>query len=177
MTDEARFSLFDIDSEPELTNLHDVCDYWRKIKGEKDRVAPSWQEIDLTQLPYEIIPRVCVLDVLPKGPDFLYRFWGSAITDMHRYDLTGKSVHNLTPAHYARCIWRQYNTVLEAHAPLGFVTEVPLEDGRVTYYAAIRLPLSSNGKTIDKILSAEDYGKERRQLERLFEKVWLDQNS
>ncbi len=169
---EARFSLIDIDAQPYLTDLHAVCAYWLKIKGETGRLAPSWQEIDLMQLPPNVVPRVCVLDVVPEGPDFLYRFWGTALTSMHHYDLTGESVLNLTPDHYAECIWQQYCAVLEKRVPLGFLTEVPRDDGRFSYYAVVRFPLSSDGSSIDKILSAEDYGEESGQLAKLFEAVW-----
>ena len=171
MPAEALFNIIDIDSQPDLTDLHAFNRYWHDIRGDTKRVGPSWQDVDLLQLPTEIVPRVCVLDVIPEGPDFQYRFWGTAITDMHHYDLTGKSVLNLTPEHYAKCIWRQYAAVLENRKPLSFLTEVPLDDGRMTYYAASRLPLSSDGENINMIISAEEYGKDRHQLAELFKSV------
>ncbi len=174
MPNEARYSLIDIYAQPYLSDLHAAFDYWQMIKGNTRRFAASWQEFDLMQLPLNVVPRVCVLDVVPEGPDFLYRFWGTAITAMHHYDLTGQSVLNLTPEHFAACIWKQYCAVLETRTPLGFLTEVPLNDGRFSYYATVRFPLSSDGISIDKILSVEDYGTENGQLSKLFETVWLD---
>lgn len=174
---EVRYSLIDVNAHEYLTDLHAVCRYWQELRGDGSNLAPSWDQVDLLQLPPDIVPRVCVLDVDPVGPDFHYRFWGTAITTMHHYDLSGQSVRNLTPDHYATCIWLQYCAVLEKRSPLGFLTEVPLEPVGYTHYAAVRLPLSSDGASIDKILSAEAYGDEEGQLRRLFEDIWVQRET
>ena len=132
-------------------------------------MAPAWGEIALLDLPAALIPRMSVVDVVPEPLDFRYRFWGTRITEVHRYDLTGRSVRDLTPSVCADAIFRQYVEVIQARAPRGFITEVPLEFGRVTFYATIRLPLSTDGKTVDKVLNADEYGDEQRSLERVFE--------
>lgn len=132
---------------------------------------PAWTDIDLSDFPTNLIPRVCVIDVSASPLDFRYRFWGTAITGMHHYDLTGKSVRELTPPDYADCIWNQYFEVLTAGEPAAFMTEVPLERGLTTYYAVVRMPLSA-GDGVEQILSVEAYGEQVGELRKRFEALW-----
>ena len=172
METESRYGHFDPHDRayPELADIHD---YWQQKRG--DRIAPSWSDIDLMDFPAKAISRVCVVNVDPDTTDFTYRFWGTAITGMHHYDLTGKSVLNLKPAEYAETIYQQYKTVYDSKELRAFLTEIPLASGLFAYYAVIRLPLSSNGQDIDMILSVEDHGSEREQLREAFERVVQDQ--
>lgn len=168
---QVRFRQVDIDREM-FPDLETASAYWHRRRQETARFAPSWQDIDLLALPAWLIPRICVVDVVSEGADFRYRFWGTGVTGLHSYDLTGRSVLDLVPAYYARCVWQQYRTVLDRRQPLGFLTEMPKPNGLFTYYAAVRMPLSSDGVTIDRVMTAEDYGNEREPLRELFEEVW-----
>lgn len=171
---EVRYTHLPIDF-PDFKEIDVVAQHWRSVKG--DRVAPKWSDIDLISLPSDLLPRICAVDVTHDPLDFVYRFWGTDITNMHKYDLTGKSISNLTPTSYAQCLMEQYRHVQETAEPCGYLTEIPLEAGYDTYYAAIRLPLSSDGKTIDGVISAEEYGEQRDELKNLFEKIWQDRQS
>jgi len=159
----------------EFESLRWAYAYWQERKG--DHLGPAWRDIDLSAFPAKMVPRVCVMDSVPDPLDFTYRFWGTAITGMHRYDLTGRSVRHLTPPEYAECIWGQYRDVFEARASLAFITEVPLETGVLTHYAVIRMPLSDAGSAVDGILSVEEYGEQTGDLHERFEELWLDMHS
>lgn len=152
-------------------DLRKACNYWSKKKSEAGGIAPSWSEFNMLELPPELLPRICVVDIEHEPLNFIYRYWGTAITNLHHYDLSGKSVMDLTPPEYAQCIWDQYNKVFSTKQPHTFLTEVPLTEDYNTFYIAMRLPLSSNGRTIDKIIAAEEYGKERDQLRILFSEL------
>ena len=171
---EVRYTRVPIDF-PDFKEIDAVAQHWRSVKG--DRLAPKWSDIDLLAMPSDLIFRICVVDVKQDPLDFVYRFWGTDITDMHKYDLTGKSIQNLTPPSYADCLMEQYRCVQENAEPCGYLTEIPLDAGFYTYYAVIRLPLSSDGKTIDGVLSAEEYGEQKDELKNLFERVWRDQQA
>jgi hypothetical protein len=173
---QVRFRQVDVDGET-FPDLEAASAYWHRRRQETGRFAPSWRDIDLLALPARLIPRICVVDVMPEGPDFRYRFWGTGVTGLHSYDLTGRSVLDLVPAYYARCVWQQYRAVLDTRRPLGFLTEMPKPNGLLTYYAAIRMPLSGDGETIDRVMTAEDYGDEREPLRELFEEVWRQRES
>ena len=152
-------------------DLNETCRYWSEMKQGSGGIAPSWSNFDLLALPSDLLPRICVVDVALNPVDFTYRYCGSAITGLHHYDLSGKSVMALTPPDYAQCIWDQYNVVYTNGRSQTFLTEIPLQEGYNTFYIAMRLPLSSDGVKIDKILSAEEYGKERQQLRILFDEL------
>lgn len=171
---EVRYTRVPIDF-PDFTEIDVVAQHWHAVKG--DRLAPKWSDIDLLEVPSKLLPRICVVDVLQGPLDFVYRFWGTDITNMHMYDLTGKSIRNLTPPSYADCLMEQYRDVQESAEPCGYLTEIPLEVGYHTYYVVIRLPLSSDGETIDGVMSAEEYGEQEGELKDLFEKIWQDKQS
>ena len=171
MKAETCYGQFDLDERayPELTKVYD---YWQHKQD--GRIAPAWTDISLLDLSPEVIPRVCVVNVGGDKLDFTYRFWGTAITGLHHYDLTGKSVQQLKPADYAKTIYQQYKAVYETRTPQGFLTKIPLETGLFAYYAAVRMPLSSDGNSINMIMCAEHHGREREQLRGAFEKVIRD---
>lgn len=173
-TSEVRYKRLPIDF-PDFTEIDVVAQHWHDVKG--DKLAPKWSDIDLLLLPSKLLPRICVVDVKQDPLDFIYRFWGTDITNMHMYDLTGQSIQNLTPVSYADCLMEQYRYVQENAKPCGYLTEIPLEAGYYTYYAVIRLPLSSDGKTIDGVISAEEYGEQKDELKNLFEKIWQEGQS
>lgn len=162
-----RFKTFDLLSH-NFQDLNDAYRYWNEKKVQSGGIAPSWTDVNLLDLRSELLPKVCVVDVSGDLPDFTYRYWGTALTDMHHYDLSGKSVRNLTPAEYGECVWGQYNEVYTSRTPQTFLTEVPLESGFFVFYVAVRMPLSSDGERIDKIFVAEDYGQTRDELKTLF---------
>ena len=155
-------------------DLHWAYAYWQERRGE--HAMPAWADIDLNVFPPDMLPRVCVVDVTPPAVDFRYRFWGTAITAMHHYDLTQRSVRKLTPPEYASCIWKQYMEVFERREPAAFITEVPLERGLTSYYAVVRMPLSQRGRSVDQILSAEAYGDQAGELRKRFEDLWSAQS-
>ena len=168
MAETPRYHSIDL-TDLRFRDLEFTHGYWEERRA--GRLAPAWKDIDLIALPPALVPRVCVVDVVTGPLDFLYRFWGTQITDMHRYDLTGRSVRLLTPQSYAETVFRQYAEVVESTEPRSFITEVPLADGRFTFYATIRLPLSSDGRTVDRVLSVEEYGEEKQHVWRVFERL------
>ena len=164
----ASFVEFDVDSAP-FDDLRRACDHWLERRG--DRFAPAWSDIDLLALPPAVIPRVCVVDVIDDAParDFVYRFWGTAITDMHDMDLTGRSVRQVPPTDYAECLVTQYGRVVDGRRPMGFLNGFENDRGFRSEYAVMRAPLSSDGDRVDGVFSAETYGQDARQLHEFFQ--------
>lgn len=165
---EIKYKQLDLETL-DFPDLHKVHDYWHLMKGENDRLAPPWAGFSLLDLPPKVLPKLCIVDVAADASDFTYRYWGSAVTDLQHYDLSGKSVTQLNPPEFAKCIRDQYQLVYKNPRPHIFITEVPRDEGYFIFYIALRLPLSSDGLTIDKILTAEEFGDERGQLKEIFE--------
>ena len=161
-----------ISREIELTdNLVDdskiVLEFWERLRG--GRMAPAWADIDLMDLPLHVIPRIVVLDVVQDPLDFVYRFFGTTHASTHGYDLTGKSISKLTPDDYAKITFEQYRATLEAEAPRLFFQQFPTKPDVWCNCETIRLPLSADGPSVDKIMAMETILDDRTVLPRYFE--------
>ena len=126
-------------------------DFWENLR--RGRLAPAWEDIDLIKLPLFMVPSTVVVDVIEDPLDFAYRFFDTNHTTTHGYDLTGKSILELTPRDYAEITFEQYRMVLDSRAPKIFLEQFPEKPELWCRYETTRLPLSSDGKTVDKILA------------------------
>lgn len=124
-------------------------DRWKHLAG--DRLAPAWGEFALADLPTRILPWSVVVNVIPGdgGADFIYRYWGGERIRLLGQDMTGKPVRELPvmPA----TVYQQYMEVLQQRRPLYFSHEHQVEGGLRPCFESLRLPLSSDGETIDMI--------------------------
>lgn len=130
-----------------------IVDYWNEKRGR--RLAPAWTDIELFDLPLSLIPNIVIVDVIDDGQDFQYRFWGTWHVQFHGYDQTGKRVSELNPPIYSDLIADQYRQTITAREPQLFVQQIPLKSGLWVFTELSRFPLSSDGKNITHILSAE----------------------
>lgn len=139
--------------------LHTGCGtlhaYWDGLRG--GRFAPAWGAFQLIDLPAAIIPYMRVADVIDGGADFRYRFWGTGLSFVRALDRTGKRLSAIdsprTPAaleEYRRIVRekRGFASVYDAR------THLP---GAGLHAPCIRLPLSSDGETVDKIACYTDF--------------------
>ena len=129
--------------------LRNAYDYWRLKKG--DREVPSRKDISPEDMKV-YLPNVMLIDVSYKPLDFVYRVFGSGIARAHGKEYTGKSVHQLEPAEFARLVWRQYLDAVHERKPC--LHEVMFSSGaKYEKYQRLTLPLSSDGVIIDKLLA------------------------
>ncbi len=128
-----------------------VVEYWSEKR--EDRFAPSWDEFSLEDLDTKIIPRCNVVDVLAGGTDFVYRFWGTARVGLQNQDMTGKHAYDLYPPEFAETVIDEYQTILHARKPVWFEKTAIVDKGREFQYHFLRMPLSGDGTTIDKIFA------------------------
>jgi len=153
----------------EFSDISVITEYWTQLCD--GAFAPSWKAIDLTKIAPKTLPRVCVVDVLLDPLDFVYRFWGTMITQMHKYDATGQSISTVPPADYGTVLVKQYKMVYETKNPQTFYCEFENEHHLVSQYVVRRFPLSNDGVHVTGIMSIEEYGKDEEYLSRLFETV------
>lgn len=147
VSDETREIGFDDLPEP----LHDGLEYWLSLKG--DRLAPSWQEFDLLGLSPTVIPYVTVVDRVVPLARSVYRFWGTGHVDAKGIDRTGKTLGE-HPQGRAEEVLDEYGKVLERGVPVAFRRRIQLPEPRpMLTQMSLRMPLSSNGRTIDRFVS------------------------
>jgi hypothetical protein len=124
--------------------------YWNARRG--IRAMPGRSDIDPTEM-RQWLPRITLVDVSPDGAHFTYRLVGTQIVDLLGVDPTGQPVESAWPAEEATLILESCREVVEARKPV-FCHQICrwLEDQAPSAWA-IRLPLSSDGRRVDVILS------------------------
>jgi len=152
-----------------ILDFVEIFDLWDELRGEK--FAPPWSDVELIRFPLRRIPYCVVVDIIPDLLDFVYRFWGTKITDLHRQDLTGKSVRLVAPPEIGETLYQQYIQALNIRAPTVFVNHVTTDRGVFTEEVTLRLPLSSDGERIDHFICVFDFGRNPHAYEKYLERV------
>jgi|TARA_R110000782_G_scaffold140071_1_gene232578 hypothetical protein len=128
---------------------------------------PRWSDFKLHELPTDIIPYMAVVDVDAPSTSFTYRFWGTGHTALKGVDMTGRKVSDISASAMARMGQRQYEMVVAACRPLIFVhTLTPYNPWKTDIQVAVRVPMSEDGKAIDRVVSYSNYVEDR--------KTWAD---
>jgi hypothetical protein len=144
-----------------------ILSYWRTKKGE--RAFPSRAEIDPMEFRREL-PRVMMVEVTYDPLEFRYRVAGTGLFAMHGQELTGKLARELEPPEFGALIHRHYAEALERRAPILHLIELTL-DHLQTSYARIILPLSSDGETIDRLITCEAHEDHAHELQKFFKQT------
>lgn len=144
---------FDLDpglgfQSPLLADLHR---YWLKKRGE--RAMPRRADID--PLDPELRPHLgfLVLTDVVKPARFRFRLVGSALTEIVGRDSTGKYLDEVySPANYENMIVA-YRWVVANRAPLRVTGDLHHADREWIDMESIDLPLSSDGRSVDIIMT------------------------
>ena len=144
-------------SEPMLQAFYG---YWNSIRG--DRLAPSWKDFNLLDLPVNAIPYVVVADVQLDPLDFIIRFWGTAHLHRKGADKTGKS-SIAKPVYRGKTPYDEYVWVMKRKRPYLVHGVVGLEDYSGTTdldQLTLRLPLSNDGENVHHVVSMASWSKD-----------------
>lgn len=129
--------------------------YWDGRRGA--RFAPAWGDFRLVDLAGHVIPYTRVADVIDGGRDFKYRFWGTGLGAVHALDRTEAALE-------------EFQRVVLEKTCLAFVYRAQGGiDRRSLHAPSIRLPLSSDGETVDKIVCYTDFDIDAHEWRRFFE--------
>jgi hypothetical protein len=141
--------------------------YWeRKRQG---GFAPRRADIDPADL-VDSLPRIMLADVLPEPLDFRYRLSGTAISNVHGKELTGKSPRDLTPAAYATLIYDHYCEAVRRREPLLHLIVLDSEQ-RSRSYVRLLLPLSEDGTTVTMLMAVDSKEQNTQALKAYFTEV------
>lgn len=148
--------------------LERVYKYWKARKQE--RLAPARRDIDPVDL-RDVLPGTLLIDVARNPWRFSYRLAGTLTERIHGVDLTGRSIDTLKPQAFADLLRADLTELAERIEPqlvyLEFVNQMGVRRG----YQVLRLPLSSDGSTVDMILIVTDYGGDYRAMARFLEEM------
>lgn len=141
--------------------------YWRAKKGDRD--FPSRVDIDPLDFT-RALPRVMMAEVTADPLEFRYRVAGTGLFAMHGQELTGKLAHELEPPEFGALIHRHYVEVIERRIPILHGIELTV-NYLATSYARIILPLSSDGKAIDRLMTCEAHEDHDHALQKFFQET------
>ncbi|UEM06844.1 PAS domain-containing protein (plasmid) [Skermanella rosea] len=126
-------------------------DYWKsKLDG---RLMPARRDLNPCQIP-SLLPYLILTDVCRDPPDFRYRLIGTQVVAQACRDYTGMRFSQLDHTGPGSTVWQDRIRVVETRRPV--LTTPPYHGPKagIAGVSGIHLPLSSDGDTVDMILTA-----------------------
>jgi hypothetical protein len=137
--------------EPERPELRRLLEYWQAKRRALGRL-PARPDIDPLEMRFAL-GHLILADVEHGDPiRFRHRLIGTRIVEHAGYDATGLYVDDIPDKELAQRLLQSYRDVVRtrepAHDRVG-----GLVGGRALNLEVLRLPLSSNGTTVDMVLT------------------------
>ena len=133
--------------QPETITLFE---YWRgKCRG---RTMPCRADLDPTEIPPRLLPCISLIDVVPDRRRYVYRLVGTADVQVRGFDPTGQAVAEAFLGPSAADALACYDKVVASRAPLLDTEPYTATNGRYATEETIFLPLSDDGRRVDKVL-------------------------
>lgn len=135
------------------SRLRRLLEYWDSKRG--GRRFPARADIDPLDFPY-VMGWIALVDVERNPVRFRFRVHGTQLIAKNQFDLTGKYLEDHPKPEFAAHTARMWKEVLERREPThGFYDQIMDEQTRK--FEALRLPLASDGETIDMLLVCTVY--------------------
>ena len=112
---------------------------------------PSRADLDPIDIRFAIGDVILAEVIDETPPRFRIRLHGTNLSERTRFDLTGKMLDEMPVPEFRELSYRSFRKVVRTREPLHALADRVL-DGRTQRYEAILLPLSSNGRTVDRLL-------------------------
>jgi hypothetical protein len=155
---EENFAVFDPDQTPPAMRSNRcmaLVRYWNSLR--RERAMPRPDEIDPADM-ISILPHVMMVGISYDPFRALYRLVGTEVVRFAKLDFTGCYVDTLVFQEDDPKDWTVfYREVVEARRPGFGVTYWPVEGMLHRWIEFAICPLSSDGITIDRCVSVEDY--------------------
>ena len=133
--------------------LRQLLQQWASWR--QGREFPSRSDVAPEQLKY-ILGGIVLLDVVREPLRFRYRLMGAALAARRGYDLTGKFLDDNPDPELRAGLIRLNTLVVETRMPQTAEYRIQGE-GRLYNYDALNMPLSTDGVTINMIISGSAY--------------------
>lgn len=124
--------------------------YWNDKRG--PRPFPARRDIDPLEFAY-VLGWVALLDVSYSPMRFRFRLYGSELAHRIGLDLTGTYADQHPNREFATMLQQGWQEVVDRREPAAARYD-RLVDNRKQPWQAVRMPLSSDGTTIDMLLAA-----------------------
>ncbi len=133
-----------------VKNQRRVYDYWRRCAGA--RRMPSRGDIDPVAIP-DLLPAIAILDCSSQIDDVRYRLAGTRLREIFGMELTSQRVFDLDLGDRRDYWMTAYSKVIGEKTPMQGALKGPLAHRDHIILFWLRLPLSDDGQTVNKILS------------------------
>lgn len=130
-------------------------EYWNQRRGKA--FAPPRKSFRLEELPPGLVPYMAMVDFVGPPLDFYYRFFGTAMVERSGCELTGKSYYADNVEGYGFVNARLFPILIERKVPMVHRTIWESVKGLQMQTTTLRLPLSTDGETVDAAVTANDY--------------------
>lgn len=142
--------------------LHAVREYWRSKRG--DRRMPARADLDVLEL-RPFMGSMFLFDVLDQGQDFRFRLIGTHLVERFGRDSTGKTFSEAyagTDQVTANWLRGVYERVVAEAVPIWSRAPLAQVDRDFVVSAAIHLPLSADGRTVNMVFGASAFSTVRK---------------
>ena len=93
------------------------------------------------------------MDIAADGKSMVYRFWGTQLTIYRGFDYTNRSPLEIPPLELGRFIVESYLTTAADKKPCLDIEEYLSPTGRKGVKSVLRLPLSDDGETVNRVVA------------------------
>jgi len=154
---------------PSTTSI-EILECWDRARGAK--IAPEYGvDFFLDDLRLDIVPSISIVDVIDGGKDYSYRFWGSLNGAIKGFEMTGKRLSEGPFDEFKRFGYDQFTEIIFQRKPLTFTYYGPYKSSVRRRQVTSRFPFSSDGESIDVILSCQNLEQQSDEWTILFEAI------
>jgi len=132
-----------------IREQRELFDYWRACA--ESRALPSRSRINPAAIS-SLLPGISILDAGPKPDDIIYRLAGTRLPEIFGREVTGKSVFHLDYGEKKNYWVNVYRKVIDEKVPMQGAIKGPVADRDHVVLFWMRLPLSDDQDTVNKIL-------------------------
>lgn len=142
---------------PDDPILNGLLAFWEQARGE--RPMPAKVDIDPLRLGARLLPYILLVDRAAGSGRFRYRLCGSANAEAAGADLTGLHVDELNPnPDYIAYMVGLYRRACETGRPVYSESRyMPLRSDTMRGTRRLICPLSDDGATVDRLISAQTF--------------------
>ncbi len=124
--------------------------YWDEKR--RDRLFPARRDLDPLDFPYAL-GKIMLIDVSHDPLQFRFRLYGTELVDRMGIDVTGLSLDKHPMPEFRDFLGRGWREAIDGRRPLHVFFD-RMVDERQRRFESLRLPLSSDGTTIDMLMVA-----------------------
>ncbi|MBO6521841.1 MAG: hypothetical protein JJ900_15745 [Rhodospirillales bacterium] len=149
----------------------DILDIWDHAR--RGKFAPRLgKDFHLDDLGFDRVPCISVVDVLGDSDDYFYRFWGTQHTDVKGLEMSGKRLSECPLPGVIERGRTEFPELIRRRVPTAFIYEHEHRSGPPRAQTTCRFPLSTDGETVDGILSYQDLDNKTVVWDTFYERFW-----